>query len=130
MTLTALIHALWQIKRLFPAHTLFHPFIFQPQSSRSFLLFSSHKWWLTRVGAEVSCQSITAATGVVTKGTFEGLLARMELDVTQQVALLSEGGPALVTLEWPLTYRDQDYQFSHRPKKTAAHIFKLTFYKR
>ncbi len=82
---------------------------------------------LTGVGAEVSCQGVTTATGVVTKGAFEGLLARMELDVSQQVALLSEGGPTLVTLEWPLTYRDQDYQFSHRPKKTAAHIFKLTF---
>lgn len=83
---------------------------------------------LTGVGAEVSCQGVTAATGVVTKGTFEGLFARVELDMTQQVALLSEGGPTLVTLEWPLTYRDQDYQFSHRRKKTAAHIFKLTFF--
>lgn len=82
------------------------------------------------MGAEVSCQGVTATTGVVTKGTFEGLFARVELDVTQQVALLSEGGPTLVTLEWPLTYRDQDYQFSHRPKKTAAHIFKLTFLKK
>lgn len=121
-------------KWLFPSHTLFHPFIFQPQSSLLASLYFSQMaslkpQRLTGVGAEVSCQGVTAATSVVTKGTFEGLFSRVELDMTQQVALLSEGGPTLVTLEWPLTYRDQDYQFSHRPKKTAAHIFKLTFFK-
>lgn len=60
---------------------------------------------LTGVCAEVSCECVTAAAGIVTEGTFKGLFTRMELDVAQQVALLREGRAALVTLEWPLTYQ-------------------------
>lgn len=59
---------------------------------------------LTGVCAEVSCECVTAATGIVAEGTFEGLFTGVELDVAQQVALLREGCPTLVTLEWPLSY--------------------------
>lgn len=96
-----------------PTHFSIHLF-----SSHKVILYISRKWLLstdelTRVGAEVSCKGIAATAGVVTKGTFEGLLAGVELDVAEQVAFLSEGCTALVTLEWPFTCRDQDYQFSH-----------------
>lgn len=60
---------------------------------------------LTGVCAEVSCERVTAATGVVAEGTFEGLFTGVELDVAQQVALLREGRTTLVTLEWPLSYQ-------------------------
>lgn len=60
---------------------------------------------LTGVCAEVSCECVTAAAGVVTEGTFEGLFARVELDVAQEVALLREGRATLVTLERSLAYQ-------------------------
>lgn len=50
-------------------------------------------------------ERITPAAGVVAEGTFEGLLPRVQLDVTQQVPLLCEGGTALIAVEGPLPYR-------------------------
>lgn len=51
--------------------------------------------------AEVAGESITPAAGVVAEGTLEGLLPRVQLDVAEQVALLGEGGTALVAVEGP-----------------------------
>lgn len=48
-------------------------------------------------------EGVPPATGVAAQVTFEGLLPRVELDVTQQVPLLREGGPALAALEWTLS---------------------------
>ena len=60
---------------------------------------------LTRVSAEVACKSIPSAACVAAEGTFKRLLPRVQLNVTQQVPLLGERGPTLITLEWPLTWR-------------------------
>lgn len=57
---------------------------------------------LTGVCAQVTCQGVSTAAGVVAQVTLEGLLSRVELDVAQQVALLGEGGSTLVALEGPL----------------------------
>ena len=57
----------------------------------------------TRVCAEVASERITPAAGVVAEGTLEGLLPRVQLDVAQQVALLGEGGTALVAVEGPFS---------------------------
>lgn len=46
---------------------------------------------------------ISSSTGITAEGTFKGLLPRVQLDVTEQVTLLSEGGATLITLEWSLT---------------------------
>ena len=46
---------------------------------------------------------VTTAAGVATDGAFEGLLPRVQLNVSQQVALLSERHTTLVTLERPIT---------------------------
>lgn len=53
---------------------------------------------------QVAREGIPAAAGIVAEVALERLLARVQLDVAQQVALLGEGGPALVTLEGPLTW--------------------------
>lgn len=58
---------------------------------------------LTRVCSEVASECITPAASVVAEGTFEGLLPRVQLDVAQQVPLLSEGGTTLVAVEGPFT---------------------------
>lgn len=51
------------------------------------------------MGAQVSGEGVPPATGVAAQVTLEGLLPRVELDVTQQVALLGEGGAALTALK-------------------------------
>lgn len=40
--------------------------------------------------AQMSSQGVTTSTGVAAERAFEGLLSRVEFDVPQQVALLSE----------------------------------------
>lgn len=52
---------------------------------------------------EVAGERVPSAAGVVTEGTFERLLPGVQLDVTQQVSLLGEGGAALVAVEGPFT---------------------------
>lgn len=59
---------------------------------------------LTGVRAQVAGERVPPAAGVVAEVALEGLLARVQLDVAQQVALLREGGPALVALERPLAW--------------------------
>lgn len=53
---------------------------------------------------QVAGEGVPAAAGIVAEVALERLLARVQLDVAQQVALLGEGGPALVALERPLTW--------------------------
>lgn len=55
----------------------------------------------TRVCAEVASERVAPAAGIVAEGALEGLLPGVQLDVTQQVALLGEGGTALVAVEGP-----------------------------
>lgn len=55
---------------------------------------------------QVAGERVPPAAGVVAEVAFEGLLPRVQLDVSQQVALLGEGGPALVALEGTLTWRE------------------------
>ena len=55
----------------------------------------------TRVCAEVASERVSPAAGIVAEGALEGLLPGVQLDVTQQVALLGEGGTALVAVEGP-----------------------------
>lgn len=52
---------------------------------------------------QVAGEGIPPAAGIVAEMAFEGLLARVQLDVPQEVAFLGKGGPALVTLERPFT---------------------------
>lgn len=61
--------------------------------------------WLagTRMCAQVAAQSVASTAGVAAHGTFERLLPGVQFDVAKQVSLLGEGGPALGTVEWPLT---------------------------
>ena len=47
----------------------------------------------------MSGEGVPPATGVAAQVTLEGFLPGMELDVTQQVALLGERGTALAALE-------------------------------
>lgn len=58
--------------------------------------------------SEVAGECITPAAGIVAEGTFEGLLSRVQLDVAQQVPLLSEGGTALVAVEGPFTCKQKN----------------------
>lgn len=58
----------------------------------------------TRVRPQVAGEGIPAAAGIVAEVALEGLLARVQLDVAQQVAFLGKGGPALVALERPFTW--------------------------
>lgn len=58
----------------------------------------------TRVRSQVAGEGVPPAAGIVAEVALEGLLARVQLDVTQQVAFLSKGGPALVALERPFTW--------------------------
>lgn len=55
----------------------------------------------TRVCAEVASERVAPAAGIVAEGALEGLLPGVQLDVTQQVALLGEGGTTLVAVEGP-----------------------------
>lgn len=59
---------------------------------------------LTRVRAQMAGEGVPPATGVAAQVTLEGLLARVELDVAQQVALLGERGAALAALERTLPW--------------------------
>ena len=52
--------------------------------------------------AQVSSEGVSPAAGIVTDGAFEGLLSGVQFDVSQQVALLGEGGSTLAALEGPL----------------------------
>lgn len=59
------------------------------------------------MSAQVSSEGVTAATGVATERALKGFLARVELDVSQQVSFLGEGNTALVALEWTITCRQE-----------------------
>ena len=54
--------------------------------------------------AEVASERVAPAAGIVAEGALEGLLPGVQLDVAQQVALLGEGGAALVAVEGPLPW--------------------------
>ena len=56
---------------------------------------------------QVAGEGVPPATCVVAEVALEGLLARVKLDVPEQVALLREGGPTLVALERPLSCGDE-----------------------
>lgn len=58
------------------------------------------------MSAKVSSESVPPSTGVAAEGTFEGLLPGVELDVTEQVALLGERGATLIALKRPLTCKE------------------------
>lgn len=78
------------------------------------------------MGAEVSGQCVSSAAGVAAEGTLEGLLARMQLDVAEQVPLLSERRAALVALKRSLTWgRVKGHQLTSllttNPPSTALH---------
>lgn len=49
-------------------------------------------------------ESVAAPAGVAAEGAFEGLLASVQFDVSQQVSLLGEWDAALVALEWPVAW--------------------------
>lgn len=53
---------------------------------------------------QVAREGVPPAAGVVAQMALEGLLPRVQLDVSKQVALLREGGPALAALEGPLSW--------------------------
>lgn len=55
------------------------------------------------MGAKVSSECVPSPAGVAAEGTFEGLLARVQLYVAEQIALLSEGCSTLIALEGSLT---------------------------
>lgn len=55
------------------------------------------------MSAQVTGEGIAPPACVAAEGTFEGFLARVQLDVSQQVSLLGEGDAALVALERPVT---------------------------
>jgi len=57
----------------------------------------------TGVRPQVAGERVPPAARVVAEGTLEGLLAGVQLDVTQEVSLLGEGGSALVAVEWPFS---------------------------
>lgn len=52
---------------------------------------------------QVASEGVPPAAGVVAEVAFERLLPGMQLDVPEQVALLGEGGPALIALEGPFS---------------------------
>lgn len=52
----------------------------------------------------MASKCISSSTGIAAKGTFKGLLSRVQLDVAEQVSLLCEGRATLITLKWSLTY--------------------------
>lgn len=88
----------------------------------------AHKYHrFTCMRAQMSSQGISTATSIVASGTFERLLSRMQLDVAQQVPLLGEGSPTLVTLKRPLTYEHMVGPRILEGNKSIAFILKLTF---
>lgn len=44
-------------------------------------------------------------TGIAAKVTLEWLFSSVKFNMAEKVALLSKGSPALVTLEWALTFK-------------------------
>lgn len=56
----------------------------------------------------MSSEGVAAAAGVAAEGALEGLLARVQLDVSQKVTLLREGNSTLVALEGPVACRTVD----------------------
>lgn len=56
------------------------------------------------MSSKVASKCISSSTGIAAEGTFKGLLPGVQLDVAEQVTLLSEGGATLITLEWSLTW--------------------------
>lgn len=62
---------------------------------------------LTRVCSQVAGEGVAAAARVATERALEGLLARVELDVPQQVALLGERHATLAALEGPVPCREE-----------------------
>lgn len=44
----------------------------------------------TSMSAQMACESIASSAGVAAEGAFEGFLACVQLDVSQQVSLLGE----------------------------------------
>lgn len=58
----------------------------------------------TGVRPQVASEGVPPAAGVVAEVAFERLLPGMQLDVPEQVALLGEGGPALIALEGPFSW--------------------------
>lgn len=75
------------------------------------------------MGAQVSSQCVSPAAGVAAEGTLEGLLARVQFDVAQQVPLLGERRSTLVALEGPLTWKGQRSPADN----TALHFFPQSF---
>lgn len=56
------------------------------------------------MSAQMASESVAAPAGVAAEGAFEGLLAGVQFDVSQQVSLLGEWDTALVALEWPVAW--------------------------
>lgn len=67
----------------------------------------------TGVRSQVASERIPPAAGVVAEGTFEGFLARVQFDVTQEVSLLGEGGSALVAVEWSFSCKTRAVGETH-----------------
>lgn len=61
----------------------------------------------TGVRPQVAGEGVPPAARIVAEMTLEGLFPRVQLDVPEQVALLREGGPALVALEGPLAWEEE-----------------------
>lgn len=59
----------------------------------------------------MASKCISSPAGIVAEGTFEGLLARVQLDVAQEVALLGEGGTTLIAMERPLTWKEEHHEW-------------------
>ena len=59
---------------------------------------------LTRMSAEVAGEGVSPTTGITAEGAFKGLLSRVQLNVSEEVSLLSERRAALITLEGSLTF--------------------------
>ncbi len=75
----------------------------------------------------MSGQGISPATSVVANGTFERFLSRMQLDVAQQVPLLSEGSSTLVTVERPLACEHMEGQRILVENHLKYFLYLLTF---
>lgn len=77
------------------------------------------------MSAQVTGEGVAAPAGVAAEGAFEGLLAGVQFDVSQQVSLLGEWDAALVALEWPVTWERKAAQV----KTTNTHdILKVSLH--
>lgn len=73
----------------------------------------------TGVCAQVSGESITAAARVAAERALEGFLARVKLNVSQQVSFLGEGHTTLAALEWTITCiqgKEQDLELCEQKR--------------